>query len=105
MERLIPRIREIARNIHRTESKRKTLAGFLREVGEETEILTRLEPDRLPRAASDLLEELTRLQAAGDPSELAAFSESYGRPPAELVTAVEGMADLPIDILPTFPLD
>jgi hypothetical protein len=47
MERLIPRIREIARNIHMTESKRKRLASFLKDVGEETEILSRLEPDPL----------------------------------------------------------
>lgn len=44
MERLIPRIREIAENIYKTESKRKTLASFLKDVGEETDILSRLEP-------------------------------------------------------------
>ena len=32
MERLLPRIREIADNIQRTEGKRKQLAGFLREL-------------------------------------------------------------------------
>jgi len=47
MERLIPRIREIAKNLHKAESKRKLLAEFLREVGEETEILKRLEPSKL----------------------------------------------------------
>lgn len=47
MERLIPRIREIAKNIHNTESKRKTLAGFLRDVGKETDILSRVEPSTL----------------------------------------------------------
>ena len=65
----------------------------------------RLEPDRLPGAATALLEKLTWLQAAASPSELAAFCETYGRPPEELVSAVDDMADLPIDILPTFPLD
>jgi hypothetical protein len=47
MERLIPRIREIAQNIHLTESKRKRLSEFLREVGEETEILSSLEASSL----------------------------------------------------------
>ena len=47
MERLIPRIREIAENIYRTESTRKTLAGFLKDVGQETDIHATLEPDRL----------------------------------------------------------
>jgi hypothetical protein len=47
MERLIPRIREIADNIFKTETKRKRLASFLKEVGQETEILQRLEPSEL----------------------------------------------------------
>ncbi len=47
MERLIPRIREIASNIQKAEGKRKQLAGFLREVSRETEILRTLEPDPL----------------------------------------------------------
>jgi hypothetical protein len=47
MERLIPRIREIAESIHQSEDKRKRLAGFLKGVGEETEILSRLEPSPL----------------------------------------------------------
>ncbi len=47
MERLIPRIKEIAQNIHRTESKRKRLADFLREVGKETDMLFSVEPDPL----------------------------------------------------------
>jgi hypothetical protein len=47
VERLIPRIREIAESIQRTEGKRKRLAGFLREVGRETDILARLEPSPL----------------------------------------------------------
>ncbi len=49
MERLIPRIREIAENICQAESKRKRLADFLRGVGEETEILSRLEPSPLEK--------------------------------------------------------
>jgi hypothetical protein len=47
MERLIPRIREIAESIQRAEGSRKRLAGFLREVGEETDILAGLEPSPL----------------------------------------------------------
>ncbi len=47
MERLIPRIKEIAENIYRTESKRKRLASFLREVGDETDVLSRLAPGSL----------------------------------------------------------
>ena len=47
MERLIPRIKEIAESIYRTESKRKRLASFLREVGDETDILSRLQSSTL----------------------------------------------------------
>ena len=47
MERLIPRIREIAQNICRTESKRKQLAGFLKDVGRDINLHTGLSPDPL----------------------------------------------------------
>ena len=47
MERLIPRIREIAQNIYQTESKRKRLASFLRDVGKETDILSSIETSTL----------------------------------------------------------
>ncbi|MGI5862931.1 MAG: hypothetical protein ACOX6T_12840, partial [Myxococcales bacterium] len=57
----------------------------------------------LPRAARRLLDELTRLQAAGSPQEISEFLGRYATPPQELLDAVAGLADLPVDIIPVWP--
>lgn len=63
-----------------------------------------VDPEALLPAATSLLHELTRLQAEGTEADLRAFTGRYGEPPAELVATVEALADLPIDILPSYPL-
>lgn len=47
MERLIPKIREIAERINSTEEKRKKLADFLKNVGPDFELIHKPKPDPL----------------------------------------------------------
>ncbi|MCK4496872.1 MAG: DNA double-strand break repair nuclease NurA, partial [Candidatus Aenigmarchaeota archaeon] len=47
MERLIPKIKEIAQKINSTEEKRKRLAGFLKNMGPDFGLIHGLEPDPL----------------------------------------------------------
>jgi len=47
MERLIPKIKEIAQKINSTEEKRKKLAGFLKDVSSGFELIHKLNPDPL----------------------------------------------------------
>jgi hypothetical protein len=47
MERLMPKIREIAQRISSTEEKRKKLADFLKNMGPGFELIRKLEPDPL----------------------------------------------------------
>ena len=75
--------------------------GAIRDQGGRMNV----DPEALTAAAAKLLNEITRLQAEGSLEALEAFCDKYGTPPDELVAAVEGLADLPVDIRPTFPLD
>lgn len=64
-----------------------------------------VDTEALLPAAESLLLELTRLQAEGTEQDLQTFTERYGTPPPELVATVASLEDLPIDILPTYPLE
>ncbi len=64
-----------------------------------------VDPEKLALGADRLLDELTGLQATGKTEDFEAFLSRYGRVPEELERAVADMEDLPIDILPVFPLE
>ena len=61
-----------------------------------------MKPEGMPAAARALLNELTRLQAEGTEDELVAFLDDYGTVPPEFERGIEGLADLPIDIIPQY---
>ncbi len=62
-------------------------------------------PEKIPEAAKALLDRICTLQACGTDAELQAFSETYGTASEDLIAQIDNLSDLPIDILPTFPLD
>jgi hypothetical protein len=60
--------------------------------------------EHLESAAKNLLARIIDLQAQGSEEEIAAFLAQYATPPQELISAVESLSDLPIDIQPFFSL-
>ena len=100
--------RSIRFGLHEAHGKANVIQyAWLREKGAIVSKGGRMGVDTsvLESAARSLLDELTRLQAEGSEADLLAFTTRYGTPPVELVAAVESLADLPIDILPRFPLE
>lgn len=61
-------------------------------------------PANLRAAARALLEELCRIEAEAGAAEAAAFVADFRVPGPELEAAIAGLADLPTDIKPTFPI-
>lgn len=100
--------RSIRFGLHEAHGKANVIQyTFMKDKGAlvEKEGALGVDEEKLEAAGVALLDELTRLQAAGSMEELKAFSEKYGRVPEELEQAVERLSDLPIDILPTYPLE
>ncbi len=100
--------RSIRFGIHEAHGRANVIQySFLREKGALIENNGRLHVvvDRLLPAAKELLQAICTLQASGTEAELQSFVETYGTPSAELQNLVDGLNDLPIDILATFPLD
>ncbi len=99
--------RSVRFGLHEAHGKANVIQyAYLREKGAFVEKGDGLgvSPERLLGATEQLLQELTLLQATGSDQQLADFLERYGRPPVELENSIARLADLPIDILPTFPL-
>ena len=57
-------------------------------------------PEKFPGAIRDLLHDMLMLQATGDYEGTKAFLDKYGRPSGELLTALERLSDVPVDIRP-----
>ncbi|HSL18452.1 MAG TPA: peptidase [Methylomirabilota bacterium] len=60
-------------------------------------------PDRFEAAFRDLAHELLMIQAEGDYDAAVEFAERYGTVDPAMVTAIEGLAGIPVDIDPVFP--
>lgn len=80
---------------------------FLKERGALRVEGTRVavDPEAFAPATEALLDALTRLQASGTEAQILAFTDCYATPPADLEAMVASLEDLPIDILPTYPLE
>jgi len=63
-----------------------------------------LHPEGGEAVIAELLDRLVGLQATGTPEELGAFLEQYGKPTPDLEGTVAGLTDVPIDIIPIFPV-
>lgn len=59
--------------------------------------------EAFPGAIRDLLAEMLMLQATGDYDATAAFLNQYGIATRELESAIDKLADLPTDIVPSYP--
>ena len=55
-----------------------------------------------PGAISELLNEMLMLQATGDYEGTKRFLETYGHPSDALLSAIDRLADVPVDILPLY---
>jgi hypothetical protein len=58
--------------------------------------------DVFPTVISDLLNEMLMLQATGDYEGTKLFLETYGQPSESLLTAIDRLEDVPVDILPLY---
>lgn len=61
-------------------------------------------PERFPSALRELLHEMLMLQATGDYQGTEAFLARYGTPSAEMLAAIDRLADLPVDLDLAFPV-
>ncbi len=61
-------------------------------------------PDRFEDAFRALAHELLMIQARGDYEAAVEFVERYGTVNPAMAAAIAGLADLPVDIAPTYPL-
>ncbi len=59
--------------------------------------------EKFPAAITELLRELLMLQATGDYEATARFLDTYGKPSPELLSAIERLGDVPVDIRPVYP--
>jgi hypothetical protein len=57
---------------------------------------------KISTAIEDLAKELLEIEATGDRSRAENWFKKYGAIPAELKTALEAAADIPVDITPVF---
>jgi hypothetical protein len=64
----------------------------------------RVVEERFLPAITDLLRDYLMLQARGDYAGTAAFLDRYGRATPALEAAISRLADVPVDIRPSFPL-
>ena len=64
----------------------------------------RVVEERFLPAITDLLREYLMLQARGDYAGTAAFLDRYGKATPALEAAIGRLADVPVDIRPSFPL-
>ena len=99
--------RSVRFGLHEAHGKANIIQySFLKERGalrvEGTQVA--VDPGAFVPAVEALLEVLTILQAVGSEAAIVAFAERYATPPADLEAMVASLADLPIDILPTYPL-
>ena len=60
-------------------------------------------PEKFPGAMRELLNMMLMLQATGDYAGTAAFLEQYGHPSEALLTAIDRLEDVPVDIRPHYP--
>ena len=60
-------------------------------------------PDLFEAAFRDLAHELLMIQAEGDYEAAVAFAEKYGAVNPAMVTAIDALAAIPVDIDPSFP--
>lgn len=59
--------------------------------------------NNITESAEELLNTVCRLEASGSEKDAEAFLKKYGKPSKELLSTVEKLSDLPIDIKPVFP--
>jgi len=59
--------------------------------------------EKFPGAIEALLKEMVMLQATGDYEGTAEFLERYGRASESLLTALEKLEEVPVDIRPSYP--
>ena len=60
-------------------------------------------PDRFEGVFRDLARELLMIQAEGDYEAAVAFNEKYGAVNPAMVTAIEALTSIPVDIDPSYP--
>jgi hypothetical protein len=61
--------------------------------------------DKMREAVEALAHDLLMIEANGDYAAAEAFVDKYGAMPAELAQALEGLADIPTDIRPSYPIE
>jgi hypothetical protein len=74
--------------------------GVLVPSGDGERMMMKVEA--MPAAAHALLDELCRLEAEGTEAELIAFLDDYGTVLPEFETAIAGLGDIPVDIIPQY---
>ena len=62
-------------------------------------------PERFPEAFRELARELLMIQALGDHEAAVEMVARYGTVNPVMLTTIEGLADLPVDIDPVYPLE
>jgi hypothetical protein len=62
-------------------------------------------PERFQEAFRELAHELLMVQATGDYEGGRRLEASYGKVPQAMLTAVDSLADIPVDVDPVFDLD
>jgi hypothetical protein len=62
-----------------------------------------IDPAVFERVIADLVREICLIQATGDYEAAVKFIEQYGQMAPSLATALEKLADIPVDIEPVFP--
>jgi len=61
--------------------------------------------EKMPEAVKALAHDLLMIEALGDYDGAKAFVDKYGEMPAEMKRALEGLADIPTDIRPSYPIE
>ncbi|MBW2276183.1 MAG: peptidase [Deltaproteobacteria bacterium] len=61
--------------------------------------------DKMPDAVKSLAHDLLMIEALGDYGAAKAFVEKYGEMPKEMQEALDGLADIPTDIRPSYPIE
>jgi hypothetical protein len=62
-------------------------------------------PEAFRDAFRDLARELLMIQARGDYEGARRFQDSYGAVPPAMLSVIDGMADIPVDVDPVFTLE